>query len=530
MTLLRLDTVGKKLLWGTAVPGTVLALASAGWLWGETLVPVRDVLRVALVFSCGLLAATTVSLHLFLRRPLRRLNAAMLRAEEGDLLVRAHVSGVDELAQLGASFNRMLARLTAMKAEEIDTRRDLAAARGMLAFKDELQDRLVELALLFDVARSLNATLELPELLSRITGLVSERLRISTFSIMLTGGAGELEVKDAYPSKAEVEGVCFSVGQGACGRAAQAHRALYLPDLREEDSGFARAGLIAEEGGALLCVPLVHASELLGVLNFHRRDPGTFSSSEIDLLTAVADQAAMAVKNARLHEETVALTITDPLTGVPNRRHLFARLEMELARASRFGTQVSILMIDIDHFKLLNDAAGHRAGDDTLRRVCSLLRGAVRQVDTLARYGGEEFMLLLPQVTKAEAREVGEKLRRAVETHVFPNGASQPSGKVTVSIGVANWPVDATEQDRLVDCADAALYASKREGRNLVTAYATGMELHPGRARGPRTTSRSELPAALPSPRAVSRPELPAAVASSGGAGRPPQGSSGSTT
>jgi diguanylate cyclase (GGDEF)-like protein len=310
------------------------------------------------------------------------------------------------------------------------------------------------------------------------------------------------------------------VGEGACGRAAQAQRALYLPDLREEESGFARKGLIPSETGALLCVPMVHAAELLGVLNFHRRDPGSFSSEEIDLLTAVADQAAMAVKNARLHEETVTLTITDPLTGVPNRRHLFARLEMELARASRFGTQVSILMIDIDHFKLLNDAAGHRAGDDVLRRVCGLLRGAVRQVDTLARYGGEEFMLLLPQVTKAEAREVAEKLRRAVEENVFPHGSTQPTGRVTISIGVANWPVDATEQDRLVDCADAALYASKRAGRNGVTSYATGMELHPGRARGPRTTSRPELPAAVPATRSGSMPAV-----GGGGRDRGPSGS-----
>lgn len=512
MTLLRLDTVGKKLLWSTALPGLLTVVALGGLLRAQSQLALRDVLVAALLLLGALLLATRVSLHLYLRRPLRQLNAAMRRAEEGDLLVRADVSGADELAQLGASFNRMLVRLTAMKAEEIDTRRDLAAARGMLAFKDELQDRLVELALLFDVARSLNATLELPELLSRITGLVSERLRIATFSIMLTSEGGELEVKDAYPSRLEAEGVRFCVGQGACGRAAQSQRALYLPDLREEDSGFSRAGLIPAEAGALLCVPMVHAGELLGVLNFHRRDPGSFSSEEIDLLTAVADQAAMAVKNARLHEETVTLTITDPLTGVPNRRHLFARLEMELTRASRFGTQVSILMLDIDHFKLLNDAAGHRAGDDTLRRVSSLLRGAVRQVDMLARYGGEEFMLLLPQVTKAEAREVAEKLRRVVEENAFAHGGTQPTGRVTVSIGVANWPVDATEQDRLVDCADAALYASKRAGRNQVTAYATGMELHPGRARGPRTASRPELPAtALPSPRTASHPELPAA-------------------
>jgi diguanylate cyclase (GGDEF)-like protein len=209
----------------------------------------------------------------------------------------------------------------------------------------------------------------------------------------------------------------------------------------------------------------------------------------MELLTAVADQAAMAVKNARLHEETVALSITDPLTGAPNRRHLFSRLEMEIARAHRFGTSVSMLMIDIDHFKVLNDAAGHRAGDVTLRQVSDLIRNSVRKVDTLGRYGGEEFVLVLPQIQRPEALEVAEKIRKAVEDYPFTHRAAQPSGRITISIGVASLPLDANMLEKLVDCADAALYASKRGGRNRVTAYEPGMESHPGRPvmRKPRT-------------------------------------------
>jgi len=148
-------------------------------------------------------------------------------------------------------------------------------------------------------------------------------------------------------------------------------------------------------------------------------------------------------------------------------------------------------MIDIDHFKKLNDTAGHRAGDQTLREVADLLRGAVRKVDTLGRYGGEEFMIVLPQVSKSEAIEVAEKLRRAVDECPFPHGGVQPGGRVTVSLGVANFPSDADEQDRLVDCADAALYASKRGGRNLASGYSPGMEKHPGRERGPKVRTET---------------------------------------
>ncbi|WP_257456450.1 GGDEF domain-containing protein [Archangium lipolyticum] len=438
-----------------------------------------------LVLGTMLIIATGVSLHLFLTRPLRRLTAAMRRAEEGDFLVRAEVRGTDEISRLGSAFNAMLARITSMKAEEIDTHRDLQVTKWKLSLKEELEERIAELALLFDVARSVNSTIELSELLSRITQMVPERLHIPHFSTMLVNPDGVLEIKSTFPADPALDGMTFQIGEGACGRAAETHRAVYVPDVTDPSSVFARRALLpGHEVGALLCVPMVHMNSVLGVLNFRRPEVASFAPEELELLSAVADQVATAVKNAMLHAEAVKLTMTDPLTGLPNRRHLFARLELEVARAQRFGSPVSILMVDIDHFKKLNDAAGHRAGDDTLRRVCDVLRARVRKVDTLARYGGEEFMLVLSQVSKEDAYEVAEKLRRAVAEAPQLAAPTQPGGHITVSIGVASIPADASIQDTLVDCADAALYASKRGGRNRVTCYESGMELHPGRERG----------------------------------------------
>jgi diguanylate cyclase (GGDEF)-like protein len=438
-----------------------------------------------LVLGTILIVATGTSLHFFLTRPLRRLTAVMRRAEEGDFLVRAEVRGTDELSQLGSAFNAMLARLTSMKAEEIDTHRDLQVTKWKLSLKEELEERIAELALLFDVARSVNSTIELSELLSRITQLVPERLHIPDFSIMLVNEDGLLEVKSIFPAHPELEGTTFQRHESACGRAAEVQRVVYIPDVQDPSNTFARRGLLpGHDRGALLCIPMVHMNSVLGVLNFRRPEVASFAPEELELLTAVADQAATAVKNAMLHAEAVKLTMTDPLTGVPNRRHLFNRLEMEVARAQRFGTPVSILMVDIDHFKKLNDAAGHRAGDEALRNVCDVLRARVRKVDTLARYGGEEFMLVLSNVSKADAFEVAEKLRRAVVEAPQLAAPTQPGGHITISIGVACLPIDSTSQDSLVDCADAALYASKRSGRNRVTAYEPGMELHPGRERG----------------------------------------------
>ncbi|MBZ4333689.1 diguanylate cyclase [Corallococcus interemptor] len=439
----------------------------------------------AMVLFVGILGLVTwLSLRFVLTAPLKRLSEAMGRAADGDLLVRAEARGTDEISRLGAAFNGMLARLTSMKVEEIDTHRDLQLVKEKLALKDELEERLTELSLLFDVARSLNTTLELDELLSRITRMVVERLHIPDFSIMLLNEEGLLEVKHAWPQGRGLEGHTFAMGEGACGRAAQARKAVYLPDLTDSTSIFARRGLRGgSEQGSLLAVPMVHADTLLGVINFQRPQTASISAEEIELFTAVADQAATAVTNARLHAETVKLTLTDALTGVPNRRHLFQRLDLELARAQRFGVPLALLMVDVDHFKRLNDLAGHRAGDETLRRVSDVLRTRARKVDTLGRYGGEEFVLLLPQVSKATAVEVAETLRRAVADAVTLSRPGLPGGHVTVSIGVAHFPTDATSQDTLVDCADSALYCSKRTGRNRVTAFEPGMEVHPGRER-----------------------------------------------
>ena len=265
---------------------------------------------------------------------------------------------------------------------------------------------------------------------------------------------------------------------------------MYIPDLQQDSEVYLRRPGEPVASGTLLSMPMKHQESMLGIINFERPGIDAFTPEEIVLLGAVTDLAAVATKNALLHEETVGLSITDPLTGASNRRYLFGRLEMEVARSARYQTPLSVLMVDIDHFKHLNDTSGHRAGDVVLKKVCDLLRSATRKVDTLARYGGEEFMLILPQVSRAEALEVGEKLRRAIAEAPFEEGREQPLGRVTISVGAASLHLDAQTLEQLVDCADSALYASKRNGRNRCTAYEPGMEALPGRERGPLAAKR----------------------------------------
>lgn len=443
-----------------------------------------------LAFSVALALVVFFAVRAFVSRRIARLAAVMKRVEDGDLVVRAPDLGQDELGQLARAYNKMLARLTDLKAVEIDNQRDLDHARTELSLKAELEHRVGELQILYDLAGTITSTLDLGEVLERIADVVPSKLGVPKFSIMLLNGEGLLEVLAAFPANVGSEGLTFTIGEGVCGRAAATRKSVYVPDLEKDSMFRVRGGAGAKGRGCLLSVPMVHGGELLGVLNFERSEKADFSAEEIEFFTAVADQAAMAVQNARLHEQTVALSVTDPLTGIPNRRHLFQQLEAEIVRAGRFGTQLSLLMIDIDHFKHLNDTAGHSAGDDVLKQVSAILRGTVRKVDTVARYGGEEFVVLLPQVARAEALEVAEKLRKGVEEAPLEQAKAQPGGKVTISVGVANLPGDATERAKLVDCADSALYASKRGGRNRVTAYQPGMELDPTRQRGPHAQRR----------------------------------------
>jgi GAF domain-containing protein len=323
--------------------------------------------------------------RVFVSRRIARLAAVMKRVEDGDLVVRAPDLGRDELGQLARAYNTMLARLTELKAVEIDNQRDLDRARTELQLKAELEQRVRELQILYDLARTIASTLDLGEVLERIAQVVPQKLNVPKFSIMLLNGEGLLEVLKAWPANVGSEGLTFAIDEGICGRAAASRKSVYVPDLETDTLFKVRGGEGARGRGCLLAVPMVHGDELLGVLNFERPQKASFSADEIEFFTAVADQAAMAVKNARLHEQTVALSVTDPLTGIPNRRHLFQQLDAEIARANRFGTQLSLLMIDIDHFKHLNDTAGHSAGDDVLRQVSAILRRTVRKVDTVAR-------------------------------------------------------------------------------------------------------------------------------------------------
>jgi diguanylate cyclase (GGDEF)-like protein len=212
----------------------------------------------------------------------------------------------------------------------------------------------------------------------------------------------------------------------------------------------------------LVVVPLHAEGRTAGALIAEHAGPGG-SRVERRLVSTVerfADHGALALHNAWLLEKVSHLAANDPLTGLANRMTFGESLQRELARAHRDGGDVTLVMLDLDHFKRLNDTRGHQAGDEVLRRTAATLREQQRAYDTVARYGGEEFALIAPGLTAADAEALAERIRAAIAG----NGCD-----VTASIGVATYPRDAADPDSLVAAADGALYSSKHSGRDQVS-------------------------------------------------------------
>jgi diguanylate cyclase (GGDEF)-like protein len=219
----------------------------------------------------------------------------------------------------------------------------------------------------------------------------------------------------------------------------------------------------------IISIPLKVEGRSLGVLHLGYRQKYDPSTEEINLLTVVAHEAAVVIEHGRLFKEVSRLAITDGLTRLNNHRYLQQRLDGELERAKRFQRPLSVLMLDIDHFKRYNDRFGHLAGDILLKRLSRLLENNTRSIDILARYGGEEFCVVLPETSVAEAELVAERIRREVrETLHYHNQEDGSEGKVTISIGISTFPTDGSNKTMLLAASDKALYRAKQTGRNRV--------------------------------------------------------------
>jgi two-component system cell cycle response regulator len=271
-----------------------------------------------------------------------------------------------------------------------------------------------------------------------------------------------LEVARGYQAP---ERASLRIGEGIAGRSA-AGISVLLPSEREPVSP---SRPVEPAAPTAVAVPLIRGDRTMGVLALYGRSiPEPFVQDDVATLGSFAAQASVAVENVLLHKEAQRLSITDGLTGVWNRRYLQLTLTKEIERAQRFGRPLSVLLMDIDHFKLVNDAHGHQVGDEVLveltRRTMSTIRG---QIDSLARYGGEEFIVVLPETPSDGAKVVADKILAVIRHRPFVEDADT-GVPLTVSIGVAAFPEDGSTADELVRAADLAMYRAKEAGRDRV--------------------------------------------------------------
>ncbi|HJX93638.1 MAG TPA: diguanylate cyclase [Pyrinomonadaceae bacterium] len=264
------------------------------------------------------------------------------------------------------------------------------------------------------------------------------------------------------------------LGEGVSGEVIESGKALMVEDV--DLSGLMPAPAERRyKTKSFISYPISIAGRKIGVLNVtDKSGGGVYDEVDLSLLDIIGPQVALALERAEWQERAIEfqlMSITDPLTGLPNRRYLEERLTEELNRSKRYDYPMSFLMIDIDDFKSYNDNNGHQAGDLALQITGHCLKAALRSADIASRYGGEEFCILLPQTSVAEAGVIADRIRHRVSTTHFPHGKSQPLGRVTISIGVATYSTIVNSAETVIAAADRALYQAKSLGKDRVEFY-----------------------------------------------------------
>jgi diguanylate cyclase (GGDEF)-like protein len=340
----------------------------------------------------------------------------------------------------------------------------------------ELKRTVDELQALNEIGRALTSTLELPEVLRLVMGRAKDLLRVARFSLLLVDEkTHELRFEVASgPGSEKLASLRMPMGDGIAGWVALEGQPVLVQDVKSDPRFAPRFDAISgHETRSVLAVPLVSKGRVLGVIEVIS-GAGERELTPEDLLTVrtLADHAAIAIENAQAFERIRELTIVDDHTGLYNARHLHRVLDTEVVRSERYGRPFSLVFIDLDRFKQVNDTHGHQAGSGVLREVGEVIRTVLRETDIATRYGGDEFVILLPEADRAQAVRVAERLRAAIGGQVFLADRGL-AVRVTASLGVATWPLDGRKADELLGRADAAMYNVKGASRNAV-AHAGG--------------------------------------------------------
>ncbi|MFQ5824052.1 MAG: diguanylate cyclase [bacterium] len=335
----------------------------------------------------------------------------------------------------------------------------------------KLKQRLAQVDALYSITSTLGAIMKFEELNTFVKSIFTQLFQMEQFSLMIIEkNSNSLSIKSFHGLPIEwTKTNNFLKTDSIFRQAIETKKSIYIKNTSKDKINLILHPGIEKEKGSFLSLPLICNSDtVLGVLNLYRKGANAFDSQDVEMFNKISEQLAFTLNNILLYEHTKELSITDELTGIFNRRYFNQRFERELQRSKRYHHTLSVIMLDIDHFKIYNDLNGHIMGDEVLKKIAFILESNLRKADILARFGGEEFVILLPEISKNQSKKVANKLRRKIENTPFDNEESQPQGKITISSGLAVYPEDSANPQKLIQYADEALFTAKSLGRNCV--------------------------------------------------------------
>jgi len=369
---------------------------------------------------------------------------------------------------------------TVLEEEDVQTLNTFSAHIAQFvenqSLQKELKQQMDSLTVWIEIMKAIGSALNSEDLFQIVLDKSTAFVAAEQGSLMLLDPAEqELCIKATKGLHQHiVEGMRIKPGEGISGKVLENRTPLVVKDL-ETDERILQEKRPRYKTKSFISLPLKLDDRVIGILNVADKITGeVFSEHDLHLLSSVAAYASVAIERSEYYErseELKKISITDSLTGLLNRRYFQERLIEEMERSKRHKLPLSLIIMDVDDFKIINDTFGHPAGDETLKGIARSVRNSIRTIDVAARYGGEEFTVILPQTSKQDATTIAERICAEVARLEPPSAILQEKWMLSVSVGLATFPEDANSVEDLIRNADIALYAAKAQGKNRVVVY-----------------------------------------------------------